>query len=146
MYFLNSSRLPQWVQYTTGGASTADIDIHNCAVSTWAQLIPKLRLPESWSKVFKRELQLLSDLALDRDTILLNCGFPFDDPKGRCLELLHGSRPVGAEITDQFVVRVQRLGRLLRIIAPMIWFECYDYMINLPTCAWPESSSMSKVY
>ena len=144
--FSTDPRLPQWIQYTTCGSSTADIDIHNCAVSTWDQLIPKLRLPDSWTRTFKGELQLLSELSRDRDAILQNCGFPFDDPKGRCLELLHGSRPVGAEIEAQFVVRVQRLGRLLRILAPMIWFECYDYMLNSQTCVWPESSCMSKVY
>ena len=138
-------RLPQWVQYTTCGTLTADIDIHNCAVSIWYQLIPKLKLPASWCKQFKPELDLLADLARDRDTILQNCGFPFDDPKGRCLELLHGSRPTGAEIPDKFVGRVQRLGRLLRIIAPMVWIDCYDFMLNSPSCVWPESSCMSKV-
>ena len=95
--------------------------------------------------MFKQELKLLDDLARDRDTILQNCGFPFDDPKGRCLELLHGSRAVGVELDDQFVVRVQRLGRLLRIISSMIWSECYDFLVTAPSCLWPESSCMSKV-
>ena len=142
-----SSRLPQWLQYSTCGALTDDIDIHNCAVTIWAQLIKKIALPASWLALFKRELDLLDQLSHDRDGVLRDSGFAFVDPKGRFLELFHGSRPVGSETGVNFVVRVQRLGRLLRIISAMIWRECYDSLLLSTTDnAWPEASCMSRVF
>ena len=141
-----SFRLPQWLQYSSCGDSTDDIDIHNCAVTIWAQLVKKIELPASWRTLFKTELDLLDRLADDRDEVLWNCGFAFDDPKGRFLELFHGSRPVGPELGVNFVVRVQRLSRLLRIISAMIWTECYDDMLKSTSdIAWPEASCMSRV-
>ena len=146
MFFIPmSSRLPQWLQYSSCGDLTDDIDIHNCAVTIWAQLIKKIELPASWRTHFKTELDLLDRLSHDRDAVLHDCGFAFVDPKGRFLELFHGSRPVEPEIGVNFVVRVQRLGRLLRIISAMIWPECYDEMLKSSDIAWPEASCMSRV-
>ena len=82
-----------WVQLSTVGSITDDVEIHNCSAAIWKHLVKKSALPASWNALFFGELKLLNDLAADQDKTLADAGMHGADAKQRMLEIVGGSKP-----------------------------------------------------
>ena len=115
-------------------------------ICTWQQLTAKSKISAVWQDHFKDELTLLLDLARDADATLTAGGLSGRGSDLRMLHVINGGKPTDAELKLPVVPCMQRLGKILRLVACSMWPEMYDLLHTVKACKSPDVSCMAKVY
>ena len=128
------------------GALTHHVQIHNSAVVTWQQIISKSGISDIWKKRFKAEFDLLHDLAKDARITLNVGGLTLPNAEQRMLHVFGGGKSTDAELKLPVVVTLQRLHKLLRMVACSMWPQMFDALQEVSACKMPDLTCMSKVW
>ena len=133
------------MQHVTVGDSTADLDIYCCGPSLFIQIIDRAKIHPVFLEHFAAEIQLLRDIAKDREAVFKKHNVDDTNAKQRLLEIWQGSAVSPSETAHTLWPQVWRLGALCRSIACTLWPEHYTELIADRHCKWPEASLMSRV-
>ncbi|CAK0822133.1 unnamed protein product, partial [Prorocentrum cordatum] len=131
---------------------TVDLDIHSAVLTIVWQLVERLTMADK--DVFKEELELLKQLAEDRDEVLRG-ELPDMGPQAAkrfVLETIGGSRSFDVD-AKPFAKKLQRVSRVLRWLACSALPEVYDSFCRdaalgdgEKTEKWPEGQTFSTFY